>query len=328
MERISLTPDVRHESIWQTSIASSWSSCLNTIYEMSAGHIPQSAQWCNERRGKWAYSVVSVFTGSDTDAIWLERFTDVGVSDDIIWGSRFLNEPRLDGLENLHVLDSLRDVPNLCSGLALCTVSRACSEGKGRRTVGIDHEDTACGSGVLACDRSWINGFTVLRDVVGVVDDTADQETSSEIVLRVRSDLELMWCQQGVLEPYRGSVDPKAYLEVVEALGERLLGQSLDLFVRVSCSDQHPFLLPIADRENKPSHPTLVVYAGYPLVLTSSSRAFLPASFSLSILSASSLVMASVMYLHDIALTYLCPVSMRFLVAGLGMKMGRLTPPG
>lgn len=31
--RISLTPPIRHESIWHTSIASSCKSCLNPIYK-------------------------------------------------------------------------------------------------------------------------------------------------------------------------------------------------------------------------------------------------------------------------------------------------------
>lgn len=63
---------------------------------------------------------MSVFTGSDTDAVGFEGFSDSGVTDNVIGGSRLLDEPGLDGLENLHVLDSLRDVPDLCTVISSC----------------------------------------------------------------------------------------------------------------------------------------------------------------------------------------------------------------
>jgi hypothetical protein len=80
------------------------------------------------------------------------------VPNNIIWSSRFFNEPRLDRFQDLHVLDSLRDVPDL---------------------IGIDHEDTSGGSSVLASDRGGIDGRSIFGHVVGVIDDTSDKETSS-----------------------------------------------------------------------------------------------------------------------------------------------------
>ena len=58
--------------------------------------------------------------------------------------------PRLEGLQLLHVLDSLGDVPNL---------------------VGVDHEDTPGRSSVLALDRLGVDVLPVVPDVLRVVDD-------------------------------------------------------------------------------------------------------------------------------------------------------------
>lgn len=59
------------------------------------------------------YSVVGMFTGSDTDIEGLEGLSDGRVSDGIIGRSRLFDEPRLQGLKFLHVLHSLRDIPHL-----------------------------------------------------------------------------------------------------------------------------------------------------------------------------------------------------------------------
>jgi hypothetical protein len=61
------------------------------------------------------YPVVSVLPGSDSDTKGLESLADGSVTNDIVRGSRLLDEPRLEGLEDLHVLDRLRDVPYLCT---------------------------------------------------------------------------------------------------------------------------------------------------------------------------------------------------------------------
>jgi hypothetical protein len=92
------------------------------------------------------------------------------MSNNIIRSSRFLDKPRLDRFQDLHVLDSLWYIPNL---------------------VGIDHEDTSGRSGVLAGDGSWVDRCSVFGHVCWVIDDFSDEETSSEIVLCVCSDLEL-----------------------------------------------------------------------------------------------------------------------------------------
>lgn len=128
---------------------------------------------------------MGVFTGSDTDTVRLECLSDSRVTDNIIRSSGLLDEPRLDGLEDLHVLDSLGDVPDLYSGLAKSSKQEA------RRTVGIHHQDTSGRPGVLALDRRWADGFSVLGDVFWVVDDFTDQHASSQIVMCVGSDLEL-----------------------------------------------------------------------------------------------------------------------------------------
>jgi hypothetical protein len=114
-----------------------------------------------------------VFTGRDTDTIWLKRLSDSSMSNNIIGSSRLLDEPRLDRFEDLHVFDSLWDIPDL---------------------VSVDHEDTTGRTGVFALDRSWVDGFTVFGHVCWVVDDLSDQKTTSKIVLGIGSDFELQ-CQ-------------------------------------------------------------------------------------------------------------------------------------
>jgi len=111
-----------------------------------------------------------VFTSSDPNTMRFQCFSNSSMSNNIIRSSRFLNEPRLDWFQDLHVLDSLRYVPNL---------------------VGVDHEDTSGWTGIFASDGSWVDGCSVFGHVCGVVDDFTDEETTSEIVLSVGSDLEL-----------------------------------------------------------------------------------------------------------------------------------------
>lgn len=59
------------------------------------------------------HSVVGMFTGSDTDIEGLEGLSNGRVSNGIIGSGRLFNEPRLQGLKLLHVLNSLRDIPDL-----------------------------------------------------------------------------------------------------------------------------------------------------------------------------------------------------------------------
>ena len=40
------------------------------------------------------HPVVCVLTGRDANTIWLESLPDGGMAEDIIWSSRFLDEPR------------------------------------------------------------------------------------------------------------------------------------------------------------------------------------------------------------------------------------------
>lgn len=60
------------------------------------------------------HSVVRVFTSRDTDSVRLEALADSSVSKSIIRCRWFLNEPRLDRLKELDIINCLFDVPNLC----------------------------------------------------------------------------------------------------------------------------------------------------------------------------------------------------------------------
>jgi hypothetical protein len=57
---------------------------------------------------------VTVFTGGNLDAFRCQSLSDGSVSNIVIWCGRFLDEPWLQRLELLHVLDRLRHVPDLC----------------------------------------------------------------------------------------------------------------------------------------------------------------------------------------------------------------------
>lgn len=59
------------------------------------------------------HSVMGVFTCSDADIDGFEGFSNGSVSHGIIGSSRLFNEPRLQGFELLHVLYSLRHIPDL-----------------------------------------------------------------------------------------------------------------------------------------------------------------------------------------------------------------------
>lgn len=56
---------------------------------------------------------MGVLSGSHSDAVWLEGLSDSGVTNGIIGSSWLLDEPWLEGFKLLHVLDSLRDIPDL-----------------------------------------------------------------------------------------------------------------------------------------------------------------------------------------------------------------------
>lgn len=57
---------------------------------------------------------MAVFTGGNLDAFRCQSLSNSGVSDIVIRCGRFFDEPRLERLELLHVLDRLRHVPDLC----------------------------------------------------------------------------------------------------------------------------------------------------------------------------------------------------------------------
>lgn len=59
------------------------------------------------------HSVMSVFTCGDADIDGFKGLSNGGVTDCIIGGSRLFNEPRLQGFKLLHVLNGLRDIPDL-----------------------------------------------------------------------------------------------------------------------------------------------------------------------------------------------------------------------
>jgi hypothetical protein len=59
------------------------------------------------------YSVVTVFTCSDFNTLGCQRLSDRSVSNIVIRGSGFLNEPRVEGFKLFHVFDCLRYVPDL-----------------------------------------------------------------------------------------------------------------------------------------------------------------------------------------------------------------------
>lgn len=122
-----------------------------------------------------------VLAGSYPNTVRLQLLSDIRMSDHIIRRRWLFNEPRLERLQLLHILHSLRDVPDLYAS-ARHYISR---------TVRIDHQDTPSRPGILVFDSLGIN-LSVLRHVRWVIDDTPDQTASSEIVLRVSTDLELL----------------------------------------------------------------------------------------------------------------------------------------
>lgn len=77
--------------------------------------------------------------------------------------------PRLDGLEFLHILDCLRDIPHL---------------------VGIDHEHRAGWTRVLPLELTTV-GITAVGagwEVLRVVDDRADDQSTAEIRFNICSN--------------------------------------------------------------------------------------------------------------------------------------------
>jgi hypothetical protein len=140
------------------------------------------------------HSVVGVLSGGDTDAVRFQRFADSSVAKDVIRSGWLLDEPRLDLLKALHVVNSLLDVPDL---------------------VGVDHQHRPSGASVLALQvtASGIPTRGVLAQVLRVVDYGTNKLASTKIVRLISTDL---------------------HLEVVEALGNRLLGEARDLVVTIS----------------------------------------------------------------------------------------------
>jgi hypothetical protein len=59
------------------------------------------------------YSVVAVFTGSDLDTFRCQGLSNSGVTHVVIRCGGFLDEPRVERLELLHVLNRLRYIPDL-----------------------------------------------------------------------------------------------------------------------------------------------------------------------------------------------------------------------
>lgn len=140
------------------------------------------------------HSVMGVFTCSDADIDGFEGFSNGSVSHGIIGSSRLFNEPRLQGFELLHVLYSLRHIPDLwikrVRNLRMGMVFFFFFDLR-RLTVGVDHQYTACGAGILVGDRGGIDRFSIFGHVGGIVNDGSDQSSSSKIIFRVGADFEL-----------------------------------------------------------------------------------------------------------------------------------------
>lgn len=130
----------------------------------------------------------------DADTVRLQCLANSSMAKDIIRCRRLLDEPRLDLLQSLDVLDRLRDVPHL---------------------VRIDHQHTPSGPSVLP---DQVRSIRVSRlassgKPLRVVDDRADDLASLQIGLLVRADF---------------------HLEVVKAGSDSFFGEPGDFLVAVS----------------------------------------------------------------------------------------------
>jgi hypothetical protein len=67
-------------------------------------------------------SVLTLFTSSDADVVWFELSTNPRVTDNVVRGCRFLNEPRLKLGKLLHVLDSFGYIPYLRMSILVTVV--------------------------------------------------------------------------------------------------------------------------------------------------------------------------------------------------------------
>ena len=132
------------------------------------------------------HAIVGMLAGGNADAMRLQCLANCSVAEDVVWCGWFLDEPtvdmntfsckeqqaylpRLDGLEFLHVLDCLRDVPYL---------------------VSIYHEHGARWTRVLPLERRTIRitAFGAGREVPWVVDDRADDQSTAEIIFDICSE--------------------------------------------------------------------------------------------------------------------------------------------
>lgn len=157
------------------------------------------------------HAIVGMLAGGNADAMRLQCLANCSVAEDVVWCGWFLDEPtvdmntfsckeqqaylpRLDGLEFLHVLDCLRDVPYL---------------------VSIYHEHGARWTRVLPLERRTIRitAFGAGREVPWVVDDRADDQSTAEIIFDICSDF---------------------HLEVVKASSDGLFCESRNLLVRIA----------------------------------------------------------------------------------------------
>lgn len=141
------------------------------------------------------HPVVRVLSRRDTDTERAERLAHSSMAQNIIRRRRFLYKPRTQRFSELrHILDCLRDVPDL---------------------VGVNHEHTAGRACVLACECRAVRVARgeSRREVRGVVDYGADDFSAPNVGGDVGADL---------------------HFEVVEALRDGLFGESRYFFVAVS----------------------------------------------------------------------------------------------
>lgn len=106
----------------------------------------------------------------DADAEVLDTATNSSVAQNIVGSGRLFDEPGTQRRQLLHVVDRLLHVPHL---------------------VGIDHDDAACWSCVLACQTLSRRLLASSWHLVGVVDNGSHQRQSSKVIVYIRSHLEL-----------------------------------------------------------------------------------------------------------------------------------------
>lgn len=109
---------------------------------------------------------MSMLSGCDANAVRLESLADGGMTQYIIWSCRLLDEPRLNLLELLDIVDGLWNIPNLSQASASTDGYRNLSY-----LVGVDHENRTSWSGILAYETGWVWSNVPGWEILWVVDD-------------------------------------------------------------------------------------------------------------------------------------------------------------